>query len=63
MTYPVRHVKLSKFEELTGYTANSVHQKIKTGAWAEGREYIKAPDGRVLVDLERYDEWARSNVA
>lgn len=58
-----RHVKLSKFHELTGYSSNAVHQKIAKGVWIEGIHYVKAPDGRLMVDLEAYDAWVRSESA
>lgn len=55
--YPVQHVRIKRFAELTGYTENAVRQKIEKGVWAEGRHYKKAPDGRVLIDLEAFDQW------
>ncbi len=30
------------------------------GVWVEGREYVRAPDNRVLVDLEGYERWVES---
>lgn len=54
---PVRFVTLKQFEALTGYTVDAVNSKIKRGDWLEGAVFIKAPDGRNLIDLEGYEEW------
>jgi len=54
---PVRFVTLKQFETLTGYTVDAVNSKIKRGDWLEGAVFIKAPDGRNLIDLEGYEEW------
>lgn len=45
----LRYVRLNRFHELTGYTEKAVYEKIRTGAWIEGRQYRRAPDrGRLL---------------
>ncbi|WP_445979110.1 excisionase [Stenotrophomonas muris] len=54
---PVRFVTLKQFEALTGYTVDAINSKIKRGDWLEGAVFIKAPDGRNLIDLEGYEEW------
>ena len=57
MATVARYVKLTKFEELTGYTPKAVHRKKEEGVWLMGRELIKAEDGNLLVDREGYDAW------
>ena len=52
-----RYVRLPLFEKLTGYTQKAVRRKIETGAWLEGREYRRAPDGHIIVDLQGYYKW------
>lgn len=52
-----RFVLLVKFEELTGYTVRASEGKIATGVWVEGREFRRAPDGRILIDLEGFERW------
>lgn len=54
---PVRFVTLKHFETLTGYTVDAANSKIKRGDWLEGAVFMKAPDGRILIDLEGYEEW------
>ena len=52
-----RYVKLNRFELLTGYTEKAVRRKIEEGIWFEGREFRRAPDGHILVDLLGYEKW------
>jgi hypothetical protein len=56
---PAPLVTIQLFETLAGYSEKAVQRKIETGAWVEGHEYIRAPDGRVLVDMEGFAKWAR----
>jgi integrase len=43
---------------LTGYTEKAIRRKIEDGKWLEGREYIKAPDGHILISMKGYAQWA-----
>ena len=54
-----RLVTVEKFADETGYTPDAVRSKIKRGDWLEGALWIKAPDGRILMDVEGYERWAR----
>lgn len=54
----LRHVTIEKFAAESGYTAEAVRSKIKRGDWLEGAVWIKAPDGRILIDTEGYEKWA-----
>ncbi|GAA0718003.1 hypothetical protein [Dokdonella soli] len=56
----LRYVTIDKFSELSGYTPDAVRSKIKRGDWLEGRLWIKAPAGRILIDMHGYDAWAVS---
>jgi len=53
-----KYVKIAKFEELTGYTDKAVRRKIQEGVFVQGKEWIKAPDGHILINMEAYNEWA-----
>jgi hypothetical protein len=52
-----RYVRLPLFERMTGYTQKAVRRKIEEGVWLEGRQYKRAPDGHILVDMEGYARW------
>ena len=55
-----RFVTISLAHALTGYTVNAIETKIKRGVWVEGREWRRAPDGRVLIDMRGYERWIES---
>jgi len=49
---------IPKFSVESGYTEDAIRAKIKRGDWLEGFVWIKAPDGRILIDVEGYQRWA-----
>ena len=51
--------RIPLFCQETGYSPKAVARKIEGGVWVEGREYVRAPDGRRLIDIEGYEAWAR----
>jgi hypothetical protein len=54
-------LKVKKFCELTGWTPKAIEIKISRGVWINGREYIKAPDGNIVISIKGYESWiARS---
>lgn len=55
-----RYVKLPIFEAMTGYTAKAIRRKIEEGIWLEGKEYRRAPDGHILIDIEGYYRWVEN---
>ena len=55
-----RYVRISKFAEQTGYSKRATETKIFRGVWVEGRHYIRAPDGSILMDMEGYARWVES---
>ncbi len=60
MALPVtslRYVTIGKFSAESGYTEDAIRSKIKNGVWLMGQVWIKAPDGRVLIDVQGYERW------
>ena len=55
---PINLIRIEKFSEVTGYTPSAVRGKIATGAWVDGVQYVRAPDGHILINLEAYHKWA-----
>lgn len=55
---PRRFVRIPLAAAATGYSEEAISTKVKRGVWLEGREYVRAPDGSILVDLEGYERWA-----
>lgn len=60
---PARYVLPELAEAATGYTVKAMMRKIDEGVWVEGAEWIKAPDGRRLIDLRGYERWAAAGRA
>ena len=52
-----RFVRIPLASQLTGYTEKAIRRKIEEGVWLEGREYKRAPDGNLLIDMEAYERW------
>ena len=55
-----RYVVVRRAAELTGYTARAIQHKIQNGVWPEGVLWKRAPDGRVLIDMEGYGRWVEN---
>lgn len=53
----VEFVLICKFCEMTGYTEKAVRRKIDSGVWREGKEFRRAPDGHIHIDLKGYAKW------
>ena len=58
-----RYVRVNKFVELTGYTDKAVRCKIAEGVWLEGKQWRRAPDGAILVDMVGYERWVEGKEA
>jgi hypothetical protein len=54
---PARYVLLPLATVVTGYSVKAMERKIERGDWAEGKVWVRAPDGRILVDLIGYQKW------
>jgi hypothetical protein len=56
---PAAYVTIKLFAVLSGYSEKAVRRKIQDGVFLEGWEYVRAPDGRVLISTDGYGRWAR----
>lgn len=52
-----RFVTIKKFEELTGYSEKATRAKITRGQWLMSDVFQKAPDGRILMDMQGFERW------
>jgi hypothetical protein len=46
-----------------GYTVKAVEKKIENQVWRKGIEYIKGPDGHILLDVEAIERWVEQEKA
>ena len=53
----MRYLTVKKFSAETGYTEDAVRSKIRDGVWRLGDIWMRAPDGRTLIDVEGYERW------
>lgn len=53
----VRYVTVDKFAEDSGYTSDAIRNKIQRGVWIEGRQFVRAPDNRTLIDTIGVEKW------
>lgn len=60
---PSRRVTIDLAAAVTGLSLHGIRGKIRDGVWLEGHEYHRAPDGRVYVDLEGYEQWVATGRA
>ena len=57
------YVTVKRMASATGYTPKAIQHKIDGGVWVEGREWVKAPDGRRLISIEGYKKWVAKETA
>ena len=53
--------RIPLFCQESGYSEKAVARKIEDGVWVEGCEYVRAPDGRLLIDMDGFNRWARQS--
>lgn len=63
MINPVRYVRIALFTTISGWTEKAVRMKIEEGVWIEGREYKRAPDGNITIDIQGYERWVEKGQA
>ena len=56
----IRYKTISQFSAESGYTEGAIRTKIRDGIWLEGRVWVKAPDGRILISTEGYNAWVET---
>jgi hypothetical protein len=57
----VSWVKLRKYCELSGETADAVHSKRRKGMWADGIHCRIAGDGNLWINLDEVDRWVATS--
>lgn len=52
-----RFVTIELAALMTGFSPGAIRTKIAKSVWLEGRQWVKR-DGRVLIDMKGYEQWA-----
>lgn len=56
----MKWVLINKVVDLIGYTDDAIRSKISKGVWLLGVHWRKAPDGRLVFNLEAIQKWIES---
>ncbi len=56
----MRYLTIRKFSSESGYTEDAIRSKIRDGKWLKQSVWRKAPDGRILIDVEGYEAWVET---
>lgn len=54
---PIRWASLSKIAEETGLTVEAIRAYIKKGKLRYKIHWIKAANGRIMIDRENFEKW------
>jgi hypothetical protein len=52
-----RYVLLPLANAITGYTVKAMQRKIERGEWVEGKVWVRAPDGHILISISGFEMW------
>jgi hypothetical protein len=59
----MKYQLIPKFCADTGYTEKAVRRKIQDGIWLEGRQFLRAPDGHIMIIIEGVENWVEGQRA
>lgn len=48
---------------LSGLTPKAIERKVADGKWLEGKEWIRAPDGHIMISREGVKSWVEKGQA
>lgn len=57
MSEPTNWVLISRITDLTGYTGDAIRAKIKRGIWLHEKHWRKAPDNRIVLNVDAIQRW------
>jgi len=57
----IKYKTISAMAQETGYSEKAIRLKIANGIWPDGIK-VKAPDGRILISVEGYNQWVENNI-
>jgi hypothetical protein len=60
---PSRYVTIDLFATITGLTPGAVRKRIERGVYIEGKQYRRAPDGRLWMDTKGHEQWVEAETA
>lgn len=58
----VKYKTIRQFAAESGYSEAAIRSKIREGVWIQDHVWRKAPDRRILISVEGYNEWVETGV-
>lgn len=55
-----RYVTIKGAALAMGLSEGAVRKRIERGIWLEGRQWRKAPDSRIYIDMRAVEAWIES---
>lgn len=59
----MKWVLINKVVEIFGYTDDAIRAKTRKGVWICGIHWIKAPDNRILFNIQEIQSWIEGKKA
>ena len=53
----IEYKTIRQFAAESGYTEAAIREKIRKGVFPKDRVWLRAPDNRVLISLEGFNQW------
>lgn len=58
-----RYVTIKSYAASSGLSEGGIRKRIDRGVWIEGREWRRAPDGRIMIDTKGVEKWIETETA
>jgi len=56
---PARFVTIEMCAAITGLTRSAINKRMGRGYWIEGRQWRRAEDGRIWIDMQEVEKWVQ----
>jgi len=53
-----RYNTVKRFSLCSGYTEAAIRTKLSRQIWPQDEVWIRAPDNRILIDVDGFERWA-----
>ena len=53
-----RYSTIKKFADVSGYSEAAIRTKLSRRKWPQDEVWIRAPDNRILIDVDGFERWA-----
>jgi len=57
-----RFVTIEMCAAITGLTRSAINKRMGRGYWIEGRQWRRAEDGRIWIDMQEVEKWVMGTV-